>query len=60
MKIIEIYRKNVYGTEKIYIKDQTMAVSIQTLTGKVTIDARDMKVLEYLGFTFNEVLPPRA
>jgi hypothetical protein len=59
MKTIEIYNKNVYGVEKTYIKDQTMAVAIQTLTGKITIDARDMKVLEYLGFTFQEVLAPK-
>lgn len=56
---IEIYRKNVYGNENIYIKDQKIAVAVGELTGKVTIDARDMKCLEFLGFTFQEVLPPR-
>lgn len=59
MKTIEIYRKNVYGVEKTYIKDQKTAVAIGELTGKVTIDARDMKCLEFLGFNFTEVLPPR-
>lgn len=60
MKTIEYYRKNVYGNELLYVKDQKTAVAIQELTGKVTIDARDMKCLEYLGHSFVEVLPPRG
>ena len=56
---IEYYRKNVYGNENLYIKDQKTAVAVGELTGKVTIDARDIKCLEFLGHTFTEVLPPR-
>lgn len=60
MKTIEYYRKSVYGNELLYVKDKETAVAIQCLTGKVTIDARDMKCLEFLGLSFVEVLAPRG
>ena len=59
LHVIEIFRKNVYGLEKIYVKDLRMAGAIRALTGKITIDVKDMANLKFLGFTFLEALPPK-
>lgn len=52
---IPYYTKNVYGMEKTYVKDQEIANTIQTLTGKITIDGSDMRALSALGHTFIRV-----
>lgn len=52
---ITYYTKNVYGTEKKYIKDEQLANMVRILTSKVTIDDSDMRALSALGHTFIRV-----
>jgi hypothetical protein len=39
MKIIEFYKKDVYGNTLEYVKDETDAMLIRRLIGKKTIDS---------------------
>lgn len=55
-KTIKFYRDRVYGVIKNYIKDPELASAITALTGRKTLTEQDMKALETLGFTFEEVL----
>lgn len=55
-KSIRFYRDRVYGVVKFYVKDAEVAQAITLLTGRKTITEQDMKALETLGFTFEEVL----
>ena len=58
---INYYRKNVYGVEKIYIEDKTQAACVSMLTGKMTVDQRDIDAIKELsGATFTEVIAPRV
>lgn len=57
MKEIEIYTKNVYGVERMYVKDEEVAGIIFRVTGKKTLDDMTKRHLEMLGVTFKEVLP---
>lgn len=54
---IDYYKKNVYGRDYAYVKEKSMAEAIERLTGKKTIDERDMISLAILGCEFNQVLP---
>lgn len=56
---IEYYIKNVYGNECRYILDEKIANIISGLTGQKTLLIRHMDLLEDLGFTFTQVLPPK-
>ena len=51
---IMYFRKNVYGQDLLYVVGPE-AKDIQTLTGKKTIDRRDIAALETLGHTFELV-----
>jgi len=51
---IKYYRKNIYGQDLLYIVG-TEGKAIQTLTGKKTIDRRDIAALESLGHIFELV-----
>lgn len=53
---IEYIKKNVYGLENIYVKDQKIAEYIRILTHKKTISPSDMKALEFLGCEFIQVI----
>ena len=55
---INIYKKAVYGITKWYVRDESQAKAISTLTGNKTISDYEMKALEVLGFTFTEVIAP--
>lgn len=55
-KIIKFYRDRVYGVVKFYVKEAEVAEAVTLLTGRKTITEQDMKALEALGFTFEEVL----
>ena len=55
-KVIKFYRDRVYGVVKFYVKQPEVAQSISALTGRKTLTEADMKALEALGFTFEEVL----
>lgn len=57
---LEFYRKQVYGNELMYLADKAEAKEMSTLTGRTTINASDMRSLQALGFTFKEVLAPKA
>lgn len=57
MKEIEIYTKNVYGVERMYVKDEEVAGIIFRVTGKKTLDDITKQYFEMLGVTFKEVLP---
>lgn len=54
---IEYYKKNVYGNELVYIKDERIAQIILRLTGRKTIDTRAMEALTALGHELVQVLP---
>jgi hypothetical protein len=54
MTNIMYYRKNVYGQDLLYIVGAE-GDAIKTLTGKKTIDRRDIAALETLGHTFELV-----
>ena len=51
---IMYFRKSVYGQDLLYVVGPE-AKDIQTLTGKKTIDRRDIAALETLGHTFELV-----
>jgi hypothetical protein len=56
--IIEYYRKNVYGTTYMFIKDDKIALLIESLTNKKTVSAREMFTMkEAFGIEFREVQP---
>ena len=57
---IEYYRKNNYGREDLYVKDQEKAYAIRMITGQKTLGITIREGLERLGFRFKEVLPPTA
>lgn len=57
---IEYFTKNVYGLEKMYVKDTDTAAVLSALTGKITVDEADMKNLTTLfGIVWNEVIAPK-
>ena len=56
---IRYFRKNNYGAEVIYLSDPGMATLVSDLTGKKTVSARDLAVLEAItGKEAVETLPP--
>jgi len=55
-KVIKFYQDRVYGVIKNYVKEPELAQAITTLTGRKTLTDQDMKALESLGFTFEQVL----
>lgn len=42
---IEFYKKNVYGKELFYVKDEELAIKFHKLLHTVTIQESDMKIL---------------
>lgn len=54
---IQYYIKNVYGNTNRYIKDPVLADAIRVLTGQKTVSEAQMKALETLGHSFEQVLP---
>ncbi len=55
---INYYRKNVFGQVNKYLaSNQEANAYIKALTGKKTINDRDIEALKGLGFDFEEVLP---
>ena len=46
--IIQYYAKNVYGVNHLYIADTRQAYLVQQLTGKKTIDQKDIEALTEL------------
>lgn len=60
MNTINYYRKNVYGSEFMYIEKQKEAETIQRLTKQKTLSTQDKLQLESLGVRFQEVIAPKA
>ena len=58
INVIEYYLKDVYGLEKKYIADETLATIISNLTGRKTLLDSDIGALSLLGFKFKQVLKP--
>ncbi len=59
MITIQIYIKNVYGKENIYMIESDASQSIRILTGKKTLDFHDITNLKKLGIQFEQVIPNR-
>lgn len=57
---IEYYVKSVYGTDTLYVMDADIARHLSILTGMKTLTTRHMEALKALGFSFEEVIAPRA
>lgn len=51
--------KSNYGNDQAYIIDEEIASCISSLTGRKTLTHTDQNALVQLGFTFNQVLPPK-
>lgn len=47
---IEIYEKNVFGRTMMYVQNPETAKTIAVLTGKLTLDDKDIDALKKLGF----------
>ncbi len=56
MHTVKIYTKNVYGVTKIYMVESEQTNTIQALIGKKTIDKQDIKLLQNLGISFEQVI----
>jgi hypothetical protein len=56
---IDYYAKDNYGVTHFYIVDAEIRANVCQLTGRKTLSLSDMLALKNLGFTLNEVLPPR-
>jgi uncharacterized membrane-anchored protein len=54
--MIEYYAKNVYGIERYYVKDEKTAKIFQAITGRKTLEAKDLHNFKELGIEFREVL----
>jgi hypothetical protein len=54
--IIEVFERNVYGNQCLYIRDPELARAIAILTGRKTISGSNMEALSLLGYEFKKVL----
>lgn len=58
--IIEFYTKNVFGNEKMYVKDSELAPKLSRLIGTLTISDSQMKLISDLfDAEWEEVLAPK-
>jgi hypothetical protein len=57
--IIEYYKKNIYGSDKMYIKTPEYAEIFRHITAQQTLTENVKENFEKLGFKFDEVLPPK-
>lgn len=56
---LKYYRKNVYGSDLLYLTDKAKANSWFCISQKKTITERDMHALAVFGLKFVEVMAPR-
>jgi hypothetical protein len=56
---IQVFIKNVYGQEVVYVKDDKIATLIQRLTGRKTLTKWDIDTLKAWGFEF-EIVAERS
>jgi hypothetical protein len=59
MTTIQIFERNVYGRSTIYPTGE-LAPYIQSLTGKTTLDPRDLRNLQHLGHEIEVVPDPSS
>ncbi len=52
---IETETRSAFGTVRHYVKDPIQADAIKTLTGKLTVNDKDLVALQLLGLTVNGV-----
>ena len=52
---IETQSKTAFGTVRHYVVDPVQADAIKTLTGKKTVNDKDLVALQLLGLTINGV-----
>lgn len=57
--LIKCHERNVYGRVLIYVDDPKQAKMLAALTGKNTLDYRDIEALETLGFAIDLTELPR-
>ena len=55
---IDYYAKSVYGLDKNYAADPTIATALSALTGTKTLLPEHVEALKALGFTLNKVIQP--
>ena len=56
MTNIKTQTKTAFGQERIYITDEVQAQAINQLTGKITVNKKDLAALAMLGCTINGVV----
>ena len=56
MTNIKTQTKTAFGQERIYITDEVQSQAITQLTGKVTVNKKDLAALAMLGCTINGVV----
>jgi hypothetical protein len=54
--IIKVEKKRVYGNDLIYVKSEHEPALV-VLTGKLTINEKDISALKDLGFEFEVIAP---
>lgn len=59
MNTIQVFERNVYGRQSIYPTGE-LAPFIQALTGKITLDAQDLRNLQHLGHEIEFVPDPES
>ena len=52
---IETQTRSAFGTVRHYVKDEQQADAIKTLTGKLTVNDKDLVALQLLGLSVNGV-----
>lgn len=57
---IQFYSRSAYGVDRLYLVDIEQAELIRTLTRRKTIEIADLRALQNLGFTVQQVADPRA
>jgi hypothetical protein len=50
MMTIEVIRKEVWGNELTYVKDESVRNSVRKLTGRKSLTISDIEALKELGF----------
>ena len=55
MTNIKTQAKTAFGTVRHYVVDESQADAIKTLTGKKTVNDKDLVALQLLGLTINGV-----
>lgn len=55
---VDFYVRSVYGSDRMYVKDETQAKAIFALTKQKTLSPENLRALRFLGVEMNQILPP--